>query len=55
MSDHQRKVLAMMIGKFGEGSRMVGHYRNQIAASQKGQSAQQMYVTGMIKRKPTGQ
>jgi hypothetical protein len=55
MSDHQRKRLARMIGKFGEGSSMVGHYRNQIAASQKGQSAQQMYVTGMIKRKPTGQ
>ena len=52
MSDHQRKRLASKIEKFGEGSSMVGHYRNQIAASQSGQSAQQMYITGMMKRKP---
>jgi hypothetical protein len=55
MSDHQRKMLAMVIEKFGEGSSMVGHYRNQIAASQKGQSAQQMYVTGMMKREGTSE
>jgi len=50
MSDHQRKTLARLIEKFGERDSMVGHYRNQIAASQTGQSAQQMYITGMMKR-----
>jgi hypothetical protein len=50
MSDHQRKRLAKMIEKYGERDSLVRHYRNQIAASQTGQSAQQMYVTGMMKR-----
>lgn len=53
ISDYQQKRLAELIKQFGENSRMVGHFRNQIAASQSGQSAQQMYITGMMKRAPT--
>jgi hypothetical protein len=50
ISDEQR--LTRMIEKYGEGSRIVSMFRDQIASQKRGQSAQDMYVTGMMKREP---
>ncbi|MDA0337240.1 MAG: hypothetical protein O2782_18920 [bacterium] len=45
--------LARMIKNLGADASLVGHYRNQIAAAKTGQSAQEMYITGMIKKAPS--
>ena len=50
ISDERR--LKRMIEKYGESSRIVSMFRDQIAAQERGQSAQDMYITGMMKRKP---
>jgi hypothetical protein len=50
ISDEQR--LTRMIEKYGESSRIVSMFRDQIASQKRGQSAQDMYVTGMMKREP---
>jgi hypothetical protein len=48
--DEQR--LTRLIEEYGEGNAYVQMVRDQIAAKNRGQSTQQMYITGMMKREP---
>lgn len=50
ISDEQR--LTRLIEKFGENSRVVSRFRDQMAAHKRGQSSQEMYITGMMKKDP---
>lgn len=49
-SDEQR--LARMIENYGEDSRIVQMFRDQMASKQRGQDARDMYITGMMTRQP---
>ena len=57
ISDEQR--LARLVKNYGENSRIVSMFRDQIAAQAGGQTAQNLYITGMVKRnldqKPQGE
>jgi hypothetical protein len=50
ISDERR--LKRMIEKYGDNDPYVQMVRNQIAAQERGQSAQDMYITGMIRLEP---
>lgn len=50
ISDERR--LTRAIEKYGEGDPYVQMIRDQIASNARGQGAQEMYVTGMVKREP---
>jgi hypothetical protein len=50
--DYLERLLQRLIND-GEGkSPMARSLRDQIAAQERGQSAQEMYITGMMKREP---
>jgi hypothetical protein len=50
--DYLERQLQRLINK-GEGNgAMAGFLRDQIAAQGRGQSAQDVYITGMMKREP---
>jgi hypothetical protein len=50
ISDERR--LTRAIEKYGENAKYVQMIRDQIASNARGQGAQQMYLTGMMKRDP---
>ena len=50
ISDERR--LTRAIEKYGENAKYVQMIRDQIASNARGQSAQQMYLTGMVKKDP---
>lgn len=52
MNTLDKQRLDRMIEKYGETSRIVQMFRNQIASKQSGQDARDMYITGMMKRQP---
>jgi hypothetical protein len=52
MSISNEQRLARMVEKYGEGSRIVQMFRDQMSSKQSGQDARDMYITGMMKRQP---
>lgn len=50
--DYLERQLKRMIEKHGENDRFVQMIRDQIAARDRGQSTQDTYIIGMMKREP---
>lgn len=59
MNTSNEQRLARLVKNYGESSRIVSMFRDQIAAQERGNSAQDLYITGMMKRnldqKPQGE
>ena len=54
MNIYDEQRLTRAIQKYGEGAKYVQMIRDQIASEARGQSAREMYITGMVKRRPAG-
>lgn len=52
MNISNERRLTRAIEKYGEDDPYIKMIRDQIASNTRNQSAQQMYVTGMMKREP---
>jgi predicted HAD superfamily phosphohydrolase YqeG len=54
MNIYDEQRLTRAIQKYGEGAKYVQMIRDQIASDARGQSAREMYITGMVKKAPGG-